>query len=394
METIVRKKSLTPLKAAVFAFTLAVAAAALPSLASTASNTTIVNTATVNFADGNGVAQPAVQASASVTVSLIPSAVNLSSPVAQTINQGQTASLLYTITGTANGPDTYALSVPVTPGNMSSVTAGFTTPIALGGSTLAAPLVNGSTTITVPYDGIASNANVNGLAPLSTINIGGVIYTIAAGGINKTNSVATNTVIITLQTAINTATTTLLVGGIIGEQKTFTVTVPSGTVTTGGSGTQVVAVTATANNNGLGAPNPATTQSPTTTITVNRPTLTVVKSVSVDNGATFGVTGVAPPGTSLIYRIVATNGSTTAAATAVAFTDAIPQFLTYVPNSGRFATLTGTAYSGATPLTDIGTDADGYTVSGSTVTYNPGSPGVGTVPANSSLVLFFRATIN
>src|SRR5438067_12182349 len=84
-------------------------------LASTAANTSITNTATVNYNDAGGVAQTAVTATVSVTVTLVPSAVTLSSPAHQTIAQGTSDTLTYTITSTANGPEHYNLSTHVTP---------------------------------------------------------------------------------------------------------------------------------------------------------------------------------------------------------------------------------------------------------------------------------------
>ena len=164
--------------------------------------------------------------------------------------------------------------------------------------------------------------------------------------------------------------------------------VPSGTVQSGGSGTEAVTTTATSATSGAAT----TAQSPATTITVNRPTLTVTKTVSVDSGATFTASGSAPPGTALIYKIVATNTGTSNATT-VAFTDVVPQYLSYVATSGKFATAIATTYSAATTLTE-GSGGYTYTAGTSTVAYNPGSPGTGTVAGSGVLVLFFKATIN
>ena len=353
--------------------------------ASTASNTVIVNTATVNYNDAGNVAQTPVTATASVTVTLVPSAVLLSSPAATSTSQGQNTILTYTVTDTANGPDTYNLSSVATPTNDSTVTPTFTSPITLGGSTLAAATVVGSTTITVPYDNVVSNASINGLAPGNTIVIGGVAYLIAAGGISK--NPGSNNATLTLTTPISSV---VAAGQIVGQQLTFTVTVPSGTITSGSSGSQSVSTTVTSTT----APNPATTQGTPTVITVNRPTLTVAKTVSVNNGTSYGASANAPPATVLIYQIVASNTGSTAA-TAVAFTDALPPYLTYVAASGRFATSAATGYAAATPLVD---GAGGYTATTAagvtTVAYNPGSPGVGTVNGSSVLILFFQAKIN
>jgi hypothetical protein len=295
----------------------AVALTASSALASTASNTVITNTATVNFNDAGGNAQAAVTATASVTVSLVAAAPNVSSPANQTIAQATNATLVYTITGTANGPDTYNLAASDTPSNVTAVTPTFPggSPISLGGTTLAANAAIGATTITVPYDNVVSNASINGLFPGNTIVIGGNPYVIAAGGINKNS--AANTATITLTAAIAGVAGTA--GQVVPQQLVVNVTVPSGNVTAGGSGTQTISLSATSvfDNTKIG------TQGTATVVTVNRPTLTVTKTVSTDNGVTFGASGTAAPGTSLIYKIVATNTGSTSAS-AVQFTDVVP----------------------------------------------------------------------
>ena len=356
----------------------AVALTATSAVASTAANTVITNTATVNYNDAGGAAQPAVSATAAVTVTLVPSAVTLSSPAAQIIAQGSSATLTYTITSTANGQDTYTLASGATPTNDSAVTPTLAASIALGGTTLAVVANVGDLAITVPYDNTGGTA-VNGIGPGSVIVIGGNPYTVAAAGVTK--NVAANTATITLTGAIAAGQA---VGTVVGERKTFTETVPSGTVTSGSSGSQSVATTATSAT----APNPTTMQATATVITVQRPTLTVTKVVSTDGGASFNPTGSAPPGTVLIYKITASNTGSTSASS-VAFSDVLPAYLTYQAGTGKFATLTSTAYSAATALTD---NVGGYTV-GSTVAYNPGGA-TGTVGGGSVLILFFGAKIN
>jgi uncharacterized repeat protein (TIGR01451 family) len=369
--------SLRPRKAAALILG-AVALTAASAVASTAANTVITNTATVNFNDAGGVAQPAVSASATVTVLLVPAAVTLSSPGPQTIAQGGVnASLTYTITSTANGPDNYTLTSVATPANVSGVTPTFGTPIALGGTTLAAPANNGDGSITVPYDN-AGGAVVNGIGVGSTIIIASNPYTVTT----VTKNVAANTTTIGIGAVIAGPA---LAGQIVGERKTFTVSVPSGTVTSGNSGTQTVNTTATSAT----APNPATTQTTPTVITVNRPTLTVTKLVSTDGGSTFAASGSAVPGTVLIYKIIATNSGSTNA-NAVTFTDALPAYLTYQAGTGKFATAAATTYAVATALTE---GSGGYSIAVNTVTYNPGGA-TGTVAGGGVLVLFFGAKIN
>lgn len=365
--------------------------------ASTASGTVITNIATVNYNDAGNVPQPLVTAApVSVTVTLVASPVAFgTAPGATSVNQGQSATLTYTITGTANGPDTYNVG-STEAGNVND--SGSTTtppgPITLGGTTLAVPAVAGNTTITVPYDQNPLLTSVNGLAPGNTIVIGGVAYLIAAGGITKNQggvNNAVNTATLTLTTAITGAT--VPAGSVVGQQVTFTVNVTSGNVTGGGS-TGTVSVTTTVTGSG-----PGVSQGPTA-ITVNRPVLTVAKLVSV-NGTVFSGSGVGPPGATLTYQIQASNGGTSIAQQ-VAFTDVLPPYLTYVPGSGKVSLTANTTafsnYGSAAALTD---NAGNYTVATSaasppvtTITYNPPSPGNGTVNGGGALVLYFQAKIN
>ena len=366
---------------------LALAAAALApasAFASTAANTTIVNTATVNYNDAGNNPQTAVQASATVLVTLVPSAPLLSSPAnVPGASQGTATVLTYTITGTANGQDTYTLGSNVVSANVSAVTATVQASISLGGTTLAGPAAAGNNSILAPYDGVPGNGSLNGLIVGSVISIGGNPYTITT--ITK-NAVA-NTTTIGINTPIVGAT--VAAGLIVGETKLFTVSVPSGNVTSGNSGTETVTTTAT------GSGGVSTTQGTPTVITVQRPTLTVTKTVSIDGGANFNASANAPPGTVLVYKIVATNTGTSAA-NAVTFTDVIPQYLTYVANSGKYSTVATATYT--TSTTALADGAAGYTFAANTVGYNPASVSgstIGTVAGSGGvLILFFQAKIN
>jgi uncharacterized repeat protein (TIGR01451 family) len=375
-----RTLSVVARRLAPVAIAVAIAAAAFQTLASTAANTTISNVATVSYQDAGGNPLTPVTATAVVTVTLVPSAVSLSSPPAQTIPQGTSATLTYVVTSTANGPDSYNLTSVATPSNLSASTPALPPSIALGGTTLASAANNGDTSITVPYDGVAG-ATVNGIAVGGIVVVGANAYTVTSIVKNAGN----NTVAIGLGSAI--AGGSVAAGQIVGERKTFVLTEASGNVTTGGSGTQTVSTTATS----AASAGATVTQSTPTVITVNRPTLTVSKLVSVDGGSTFAATGNAAPGTSLIYKIVATNGGSTPASS-VAFTDVIPAYLTYVPGTAKFATASGTSYALATALSE-GAGGYGYNAGTRTVSYDPGGA-TGSVAGGGELVLFFRATIN
>jgi uncharacterized repeat protein (TIGR01451 family) len=360
---------------------LAIALAPAAAFASTAANTVITNVATVSYQDAGGIAQtPVVSAAATVTVTLVPAAATITSPPNQTIGQGTSATLTYTVTATANGPDTYNLTSSATPAGVTAVTPSLPASIVLGGTTLAVAANNGDTAITVPYDGNAG-VTVNGIGAGSLVIIAGNPYSVTSVSKNA----GANTASIGLSSAI--AGGAVAAGSIVGERRTFTETVASGTVTSGSSGTQTVSTTATS----ASSPNPAATQATPTVITVNRPTLTVTKLVSTDNGVSFGPSGSAAPGTTLIYKITASNTGATDASQ-VAFTDVIPAYLNYVAGSGKFATASATAYGAATALTE-GAGGYTYTAGTTTVAYSPGGV-TGTVAGGGVLVLFFEAKIN
>lgn len=365
------------------AIALALAAAAFPALASTAANTQIRNVATVNYKDAGGVAQEAVTAFVTVTVSLVPSKAKLTSPPNDAIAQGTSATLIYTITATANGPDTYNLTSSSVAANLSTVTPAFPASVDLGGTTLAADAANGATALVVPYDNdLFGAAGVNKIVKDDTIVLNDKPYVV----LSITKNPGANTATINLTSGLLGAATA---GQIIGEQQNFTLTEPSGTVASGSQGTQTVNTTAKS----LADSNLSVTQATPTVITVNRPMLTVQKLVSVDGGGSFGTSGVAPPGTSLVYKIVAKNTGITAAS-AVAFSDVLPKYLTYVSGQAKVASSVSTTYAAATALGE-GSGGYSYTDATRTVAYDPASASAGgLVDAGGELVLFFRATIN
>jgi uncharacterized repeat protein (TIGR01451 family) len=248
----------------------------------------------------------------------------------------------------------------------------------LGGTTVAINALTGATSITVPYDG-NGNADVNGIAATDHIVIGANEYIVQSVAKNS----GANTATLTLD-----ATTPLLAdvaaGTIIGERQTFAVTVTSGTVQGNNtSGTVTVTTTATSTSGSH-----ATPQGTATVVTVDRPMLTVTKTVSIDGGTNFAQTASAPPGTTLVYKIVAHNGGTTPASS-VTFADVIPAYLTYVSGQAKYATSAATTYSGATALTE---GLGGYNYTGGTRTVDYVAPG--TVAGGGDLVLFYSATIN
>jgi uncharacterized repeat protein (TIGR01451 family) len=347
--------------------------------ASTAANTLIRNTVTVDYDDAAGNPQAQISDTADVTVTLVAATPTLNAPIDQTINSAQTAVYNYTITGNANGPDTYDLteSSLVESAGISGSTANFSvTSVTLGGTTLAA-VTDGSATITVPYDG-TSDGVVNGIAVGDTIDIDGVIYTVDVAGITETPG--TNLATITLTANVPAG---IAAGEIVGEQQSFTVTVDPGTVTS--TSNQTIDLTISAQDQAAAAG----AASDVTRTTVQVAALTVTKQVSTD-GTNFVDSANAAPGTTLTYRITVTNGGA-AAATNVEISDPVPQFTTYVADSAKADTATGTSYgAAATTLTDADNAGDdGYIFSGNTASYT-----VPTVSGGSSVLLFFQVTIN
>jgi uncharacterized repeat protein (TIGR01451 family) len=388
-EKIMKKRLLPitgPTRAMIGALALAVLfafGAPQAALANTAANSIITNQVTVNYQNTSGVAQPAETASATITVNLVVTTPNLSAPIDQTVAFGVGAIYSYTLTATANGPATYDLTDSITAEtNISlSSTALSVASLDLGATTLAAT-TDGSATITVPYDG-TNDSVVNGIAVGDTIDIGGVVYTVDAGGISE--NAGTNLATITLTAAVPAGTSA---GTVVGEQKPFTLTVTPGN-DPAAQNNATIDVTVSAQDNGALAA--AATDDTITTVTVTDATLTVSKEVSTD-GATFGAANAAP-GATLYYRITVTNGSTTTNANSVVISDPQPQFTTYDAGSAKVDSTIGVDYAtAATTLTDADAGDDGYdfnVTTGDTATYS-----ISTLAPGASVVLFFTVTIN
>jgi uncharacterized repeat protein (TIGR01451 family) len=371
------------LRGALALFALAVAFAAAEASASTAANTVITNTARVEYDDAGGVPQTPVTASASVTILLVAAAPDLTSPADQAIAQGTSATLSYTVTSNANGPDTYDITSAAVENNVSHVDPGVPADLTLGGTTVAAAASTGAAAIVVPLDGVADAYAHNGLAVGDLVVVNGREYTIASITDDPVANTTTFGIVGTLQADI-------AAGDIVGERAVFTVSVASGTIVSGGSGTHTVTTTATSNTD-AGASTPQATP---TVVTVNRPTLTVAKTVSVEGGA-FAATGTAAPGALLTYQVVASNTGATPAS-AVAFTDVLPAYLTYEPGTARWGTAAD-SYGTATPVDDdtAGSPDDGYsyTAATRTISFDPGGA-TGTVAGGGALVLYYQARVN
>ena len=391
-------------------------AALIPSLAfATAANTTITNTVTVNYTDAASNAQTPVEASVDISVNLVASAPLLTSPAdVDPTTEDTGVNLVYTITSTANGPDTYDFSSADTPTNMDAV-ATFTTPsILLGATTVAAGITAADTVITVPFDG-TDDGIVNGLAAGDTIVIDptGTAEVATIDSIDESTGAASNTVTITLTAGTTNGFT---YGTLIGEQATQTVTVTTDTITTGTFGTHSVVTTATS----VTAPNPATAQATATVITVRRPVLDVTKyvrnvttvafnplvaDITVD-GVDYYASGVSGNPTDTMQYLIVIDNSAAGAGTAnnIVVSDPIPQFTTFVASSielddgaGTFVAQDETADDGDAAELDATGNGTVYVYAGAggdDTAAGAGNGAGGTLLASEISYVIFQVTID
>jgi hypothetical protein len=405
-----------PLAAALLAIS-ALSTASL-SWANTGATSTVRNIVTVNYANAAGTAQTALTASVDVTVNLVKAAALINAPTNITTDPSTNAVYNYTITNGANGISTYALSTAV--GAQTNIAGSTAAPspisVTLGATTVATavtiPVGSGATVITVPRDGVA-DTSINGIKNGATVVISGQLFTVSAVTdvqvpAAPANGPYTTTFTVTPVVAVAVAIP-LTAGTLIPEQKTFTVTVTPGTMTSITDATIPVTVTVTDGTNAVTG---------TTTTTVAAVGLTVSKLVrNVGNAAgnaagtgsvtynavtyyTGGVTG--NPGDTLEYLIVVSKGSSASGATKVKVSDPLPPFTTYVASSMAVDTTgVGNAY---TALTDaIDADAGETDVTG-VIWFYPGSgrgatggalgsgPG-GNMGANATSLLKFQVKI-
>ena len=341
----------------------------------------------------------------------------LSSPADITSTTENTANnLVYTITSTANGEDTYNFTSADTRTNMDA-DAGFSTPsITLGGTTLAANADLTDTFIVVPYDGTSDN-DVNGIGDGDTIVVNGVAYTV--GTIDEAGTLSNNTVQIPI-TDVGGITVADVIAQIVGEQDTVTVVATTDDITSGTSGTHSVVTTATSAT----APNPSTDQTTATVITVSRPVLTVTKYVRNEttpvagagglsfDGETWYTSGVSgQPGDVMEYLIVVDNSGVGAVqANNIVISDPIPQFTSFdtsfsvlLDDDGDAANIAGfvaqdeTADDGDAAELDTTGNGTIYVyagVGGDDTTAGAGVGDGGDLAVNESSRVIFRVTID
>jgi uncharacterized repeat protein (TIGR01451 family) len=382
----------TGLRALVFGFALlALLSFILPQAAqaSTAANTVIRNTVTVNFNDTKSNPMTAVTATVDITVNYVYAKVTLSAPSDQFTDPNTAIGYSYTITSNANGPDTYNLTktLPLTEVGISGSTAAFSntggsiTSVILGATTAAAAAASGTAVITVPNDA-ASNTSINGIEAGDIVVIGGNPYTVLSIVDNGGTVVGTST--ITLTTNL---TTSVLAGDPIYERQNFTMTVTPGTVASGAITDPTITVTTNATSVGLPSLG-ATTDDTITTIHIAK--LGVVKTVS-PNGTTYYDTATAPKfitGNTIWYKVVVTNNGSSNA-TSVTLTDPVPAYTTYVSNSTTLNGKTVLGDGSTSPLLGAGLlvdDDNPVRVAGNVASGILHSAGVATV--------IFKVTVN
>jgi len=368
--------------------------------ATTAANTQIINQASLSYNDGSGT--KTATASVTVTVSLVASAPTIVAGTAQTTSYSGSATQTdsYTVTASANGPDTYNVTAAVS--GFSNTSGAAANPTVLTVSLGATVTVAGSssTVIVVPSDGVANNS-LNGIVVGATVVINGDVRTVTAISDN-----ASGTSTITLNAALSGGAPGT--GVLVAEQKVVTTTVTPGTITL--PGTDVTVSDKVTITSATASSVTATSGAVLNTFTSGVATLSkYVRNVSTASGTgtayvynstnyySAGVT--AKPGDVLEYVLVATNSSTTGSVSASVVTDSLPT--SYVAfKTGAYSGSTDVTYvndSGAASyLTANGTGAANYSVPTLTVYIGTGATNSagGTIPANKSVLVLYRATVN
>ena len=323
-------------------------------------------TGTGSTAEGvsTGEATTSVDPTAAVTVELTPSAPHVSGQATSYGVENGDFGVSYSIASTANGEDTYDLSL-VTPVDSdfvgsADVSAGTTlgatfhqtseagedvsiTQVTLG-ATAASDASSGST-VTTPSDGTAGDDSINGIVADDNVVIGGVVYSVVSASDDGTTGT------ITLDASVDVTT-----GTLISEVQYFWAEIGDLGANTGDSaGTVTVTVTAAVE----GDPAMRADGAATTVTVYNEEAAATKTFVRIDgdtrdaatlavdypgsaiylasDGATLYVDAadpsmVADAGTTMEYIIVSAAG-TEGSLTAVTFAATIPAFTSYVPNS-------------------------------------------------------------
>jgi hypothetical protein len=371
--------------------------------AAIAANTQIINNASLTYNDGSAIrtvnATPVI-----VTVSLVPgtpSGTGVNPPPVPYTGTDTQISNTFTIVAGGNGPDNYTLTPAITgQTNGSGATAIVSTPsspVTLG----ATITIAGSTAsvISVPFDGTAdSKINEIALDDVVVINNDGIGRTVT----NVVDSASGSS--ITVSPALSAPPPA---GVLVAEQKTVTVTVKSGTIATAGSNIvitktlEVASVTDTTKKATIG-PITDTYTSGVAALTKYVRNVTTASGSGTSysyNSGTYYLAGVTTkPGEVLEYLLIAANSGTGSVSSAV-ITDVLPTGYV-VFKTGVYSGSTDVTYvddSGvASYLTANGSGAANYSASTLTVNVGTGatSSAGGIIPANKSVLVLYRVTVN
>lgn len=390
-----------------FALPLALLSFGSVAQANTAANTTITNTASLTY---TGLTTP-ISASVDFTVGLVPSAPTVTGPTANTVAVGQSSTMTFSVTATANGPEAYNLtSTAVTPNNITGSSAntavtfnqgaGNITQVTLGATTIATAVTAGDTLFTVPSDGYA-NASVNGIVAGDTLVVDGYTYTVASVVDN-----ATGTSTINLTAAVSAAAATSLntvsgvlgngIGVLIAEQQSFNTVLPNvGTTVTNPA--NPISVVTTVQADSTTAPGTAGTANGTTNVVqvtfakyvrnVTTPTAINGNEVLL-NALNYYPTGnvSAAPGDTMEYALVITTPASGGIAGGAALTDTVPAFTSYVANSTRLNGITVAGDGAALPITSMAIDDN--------LARAPAAVASGVIAAGTQVIVTFQVTVN
>ncbi len=252
-------------KAGVAILLMMVGAQAMAANKGAAATTTLENIASATYTSAASATPITAMSNAVViTINLVPAFPTVaftSSTPTDLLNlvEGQTATLTYTLTSNANGPDDYTVVVgEASVVNITGPVATEAVAITLGGSTVAvdseitATCLSGAGSpsncpITLPNDSSAGTGGVNGLDGNDTIVFeGGRVCTIAPGTLIDTGGLTSlgGTLSSIEVTGCSGATGTIVAGTSVYEQATQTVAVLIDVTSPGAPGTATLQVTA------------------------------------------------------------------------------------------------------------------------------------------------------
>jgi len=250
-------------KAGVAILFMMVGAQAMAANAGAAATTTLENIASATYTSAASATPITATSNAVViTINLVPAFPTVaftSSTPTDLLNlvEGQTATLTYTLTSNANGPDDYTVIVGETSVINITGTVATAAAITLGGSTVAVDstidagcltVASSNCVITLPNDASAGTGGVNGLDLGDTVVFeGGQVCTIAPSGtLTDTGGLTSlgGTLSSIEVTGCSGAAGTIVAGTSVYEQATQTVAVLIDVTSPGAPGTATLQVTA------------------------------------------------------------------------------------------------------------------------------------------------------